>query len=129
MQPNDKRSLVMITAVLFLAVSGRGRYAGAREDVLVSHEGVTARILAAPFSGETASLAESTAATLSLDQLPKSVTGCPVLETKRAIVSWAPDRRSWELIPPDESPRRIPSNAYVGPMHSNSVMPARPRMV
>ena len=33
MQPNDKRTLVMITAVLLLAVSGRGRYAGASENI------------------------------------------------------------------------------------------------
>ncbi len=81
MQPNDKRTLVMITTVLLLAVSGRGPYAGASENIVVSHEGVTARILAAPFSGEIASLGESAAETLSLDQLPKTVTGYPVLET------------------------------------------------
>ena len=92
MQPNDKRTLVMIATVLLLAVSGRGPYAGTSENIVVSHEGVTARILAAPFLGEIASLGESAAETLSLDQLPKTATGYPVLETNGAIVSWAPDQ-------------------------------------
>ena len=86
------RQLAMLMTLLMLVAPGQELCAHASGTIAVSHDGVTARVLAAPFSGDLATLREPAAETLSLDQLPKAVAGYPVLETSTAIVSVVPDR-------------------------------------
>jgi hypothetical protein len=56
-----------------------------------SHAGVTLHILDAPFSGELASLDDKTLKTSSRDELPETVAGYPVLQSKTAVVAWTSD--------------------------------------
>ena len=95
MRPENKHELVAIATMLMLALSATGRPARATESMVLAHDGVTARILNAPFSGEIASLRDSTGTTLTMDQLPQPVTGYPLLETSTAVVAWTPDQGGW----------------------------------
>ena len=91
MRPDNTRTHRAITGTLLLAALVTLRSTTAAEGLIVSRDGVTARILDAPFSGEVASWGKSVGESLRPDQLPKAVTGYPVLEANAAIVAWTSD--------------------------------------
>ncbi len=84
-----------VLAIAALAILGTSSLARAADETAVSHDGVTIRILDAPFSGDPSPLKDAAGKTVSLDQLPAQESGFPVLQSATAVVSCTAEPGTW----------------------------------
>lgn len=78
-------------ALFILLMLGASRSVHAADETVLSHDGVTIRVLREPLSGDSGSSNDASSNTLSLAQLPAQVSGFAVLETETVVVSCTAD--------------------------------------
>ncbi len=78
-------------ALFILLMLGASRSVHAADETVLSHDGVTIRVLREPLSGDSASPNDASSNTLSLAQLPVQVSSFAVLETETVVVSCTAD--------------------------------------
>ncbi len=84
-----------VLAIAALVILGASSLVHGADETAVSHDGVTIRILDAPFSGDPAPLKSAAGKILSLDQLPAQANSFPVLQSATAVVSCTAEPGTW----------------------------------